>query len=93
MSEATVCRTVKKVENALLQDKRFHVPGKKALHDGSLDLTVIVVDASEQRVERPQKTAPQLLRQEKVSHPERTNRDRSDLAKDSVRRGQCRSNP
>lgn len=29
VSEATVCRTVKKVEGALLQDKRFHLPGKK----------------------------------------------------------------
>ncbi len=57
VSEATVCRTVKKVENALLKDKRFHLPGKKALHDGSLDLTVIVVDASEQRIERPQKNS------------------------------------
>ncbi len=57
VSEATVCRTVKKVESALLKDKRFHLPGKKALHDGSLDLTVIVVDASEQRVERPQKNS------------------------------------
>ncbi len=57
VSEATVCRTVKKVEKALLKDQRFHVPGKKALHDGSLDLTVIVVDASEQRVERPQKNS------------------------------------
>ncbi len=57
VSEATVCRTVKKVENILLNDKRFHLPGKKALHDGSLDLTVIVVDASEQRIERPQKNS------------------------------------
>ena len=53
----TVCRTVKKVESALLKDKRFHLPGKKALNDGSLDLTVIVVDASEQRIERPQKNS------------------------------------
>jgi hypothetical protein len=57
VSEATVCRTVKKVEGALLKDQRFHLPGKKALHDGSLDLTVIVVDASEQRIERPQKNS------------------------------------
>jgi len=57
VSEATVCRTVKKVEGALLKDTRFHLPGKKALHDGSLDLTVVVVDASEQRIERPKKTA------------------------------------
>lgn len=57
VSEATVCRTVKKVESALLKDKRFHLPGKKALHNGSLDLTVIVVDASEQRIERPEKNS------------------------------------
>jgi hypothetical protein len=57
VSEATVCRTVQKVEAALLGDKRFHLPGKKVLHDGSLELTVIVVDASEQRIERPQKNS------------------------------------
>jgi hypothetical protein len=57
VSEATVCRTIKQVETALLADKRFHVPGKKALHDGSLELRVIVVDASEQRIERPQKNS------------------------------------
>jgi hypothetical protein len=61
VSEATACRTIKAVENILIQDKRFHVPGKKVLHDGSLDLTVIVVDASEQRVERPQKNSDEAI--------------------------------
>jgi len=79
VSEATVCRTIKEVESALLGDKRFHLPGKKALQDGSLqdgslDLTVIVVDASEQRIERPQKNSagstPVLLRQEEMPYPE-----------------------
>lgn len=60
VSEATACRTIQAVENVLIQDKRFHVPGKKVLHDGSLDLTVIVVDASEQRVERPQKNSGEV---------------------------------
>ncbi len=69
VSEATVCRTVKKVESALLKDKRFHLPGKKALHDGSLDLTVIVVDASEQRVERPQKNSATATRARKSATP------------------------
>lgn len=54
--EATVCRTIKKVEKLLLADQRFHLPGKKVLHDGSLELTVLVVDASEQRRGR-QRTA------------------------------------
>ena len=57
VSEATVSRTVREVEHVLLKDKRFHLPGKKVLHDGSLELAVIVVDASEQRIERPQKNS------------------------------------
>jgi len=57
VSEATVCRTVRAVEAALLGDERFHLPGKKALYDGSLKLDVVVVDASEQRIERPQKNS------------------------------------
>jgi hypothetical protein len=57
VSEATACRTIKTVENVLLHDKRFHLPGKKALHDGSCELTVVVLDATEQRVERPQKNS------------------------------------
>lgn len=57
VSEATVSRTVREIEEVLLSDKRFHLPGKKALHDGSLELTVLVVDATEQRIERPQKNS------------------------------------
>lgn len=55
VSEATVCRTIQSVEEILLQDSRFHLPGKKALYDTSLKFTVLVVDASEVRIERPQK--------------------------------------
>ncbi len=69
VSEATVCRTIKQVERALLKDQRFHLPGKKVLHDGSLDLTVIVVDASEQRVERPQKNSVGVIRASKNAIP------------------------
>lgn len=57
VSEATVCRTVKKVENALLKDERFHLPGKKALRANEGEWSVLVVDATEQRIERPQKNS------------------------------------
>ena len=30
VSESTVCRTIKKVENALIRSKQFHLPGRKA---------------------------------------------------------------
>lgn len=73
VSEATVCRTVHKVERVLLQDKRFHLPGKKALREGSLDLTVVVVDATEQRVERPQKNSGASTRARRSATPRRGN--------------------
>ncbi len=73
VSEATVCRTVKRIESALLQDQRFHLPGKKVLHDGSLDLTVIVVDASEQRIERPQKNSVAATPARKSATPRKDN--------------------
>ncbi len=57
VSEATVCRTVKKIENALLKDERFHLPGKKALRASDVEWNVLIVDASEQRIERPQKNS------------------------------------
>jgi hypothetical protein len=31
VSEATVCRTIKKVENVLIKSGQFHLPGKKSL--------------------------------------------------------------
>ena len=57
VSEATVCRTVRKIEEALLRDERFHLPGKKALRGADVEWSVLVVDASEQRIERPQKNS------------------------------------
>ncbi len=73
VSEATVCRTVRQVEDVLLQDKRFHLPGKKALREGSLDLTVVVVDATEQRIERPQKNSAVSTRARRSATPRRGN--------------------
>jgi hypothetical protein len=73
MSEATVCRIVRKVEGVLFKDERFHLPGKKALHNGSLDLSVIVVDASEVRIERPQKNSASSTRARKSATHSRDN--------------------
>ena len=55
VSESTVCRTIKKVENALIQSKQFHLPGKKALQPSDAILEIILVDATEQPIERPKK--------------------------------------
>lgn len=55
VSEATVCRTIHKVEDALLRSKKFRLPGKKALQPSDTVFEVILVDVSEQPVERPKK--------------------------------------
>jgi len=55
VSEATVCRTIQKVENALIQSRQFHLPGKKALQSSDTVLEIVLVDATEQPIERPKK--------------------------------------
>jgi len=55
ISEATVCRTIHKVEDALVRSKKFRLPGKKALQPSDTLFEVVLVDVSEQPIERPKK--------------------------------------
>ena len=55
VSEATVCRTIRKIENVLIKSKQFHLPGKKALRPSETVIEIVLVDATEQPIERPQK--------------------------------------
>jgi len=55
VSEATVCRTIRKVEDALVRSKKFRLPGKKVLQSSDTVFEVVLVDVSEQPVERPKK--------------------------------------
>ncbi len=57
VSEATVCRTLVKIENVLIQSGQFHLPGKNALLHPDNDLDVVVLDATECAVERPKKNS------------------------------------
>ena len=55
VSEATVCRSIRQTESILIQDKRFHLPGKKALLQSDTQFEVVLVDATECPCERPKK--------------------------------------
>ena len=55
VDEATVRRTIERVENALIKSGKFSLPGRKALRD-SVELEVVVVDLAESPVERPKKS-------------------------------------
>lgn len=56
VSEATVCRTIQKVENALMQSGQFRLPGRKALQASDTLIEVILIDGTEQPIERPKKS-------------------------------------
>jgi hypothetical protein len=55
VSESTVCRTVKAFEDILIKDKRFHLPGKKALRENQTHFEIVLIDATECPCERPKK--------------------------------------
>ena len=56
VSEATVCRTIQKVEDTLMKSGEFRLPGKKKLQESETIIEVIVVDVTEQPIERPKKS-------------------------------------
>ena len=56
ISEATVCRTINKVEDALMCSGEFPLPGKKVLQPSDTLIEVVLVDVSEQPIERPKKS-------------------------------------
>ena len=55
VSESTVCRLVKKVENHLMASGEFRLPGKKQVYQNAYEWKVLVVDVAETPIERPKK--------------------------------------
>ena len=55
LSESQIFRIVKWVENVLIKDGTFSLPGKKALIESSIEYEVIQIDATESPVERPKR--------------------------------------
>ena len=56
VSELTVCRTIQKVENVLMKSGEFRLPGRKALEPSDTLIEVVLIDATEQPIERPKKS-------------------------------------
>jgi Helix-turn-helix of DDE superfamily endonuclease len=57
ISESRVCEIIKEMESILIKDKRFHLPGKKALLKADNAFEVVLVDVTESPVERPKKNS------------------------------------
>jgi hypothetical protein len=55
VSESSAFRISRWVEDTLIKDKLFALPGRKALLKSDLQIEVVLIDASESPVERPKK--------------------------------------
>jgi Helix-turn-helix of DDE superfamily endonuclease len=55
VSESSCYKTCKWVEDTLIKNEKFRLPGKKALLRNNTHLEVILIDATETPIERPKK--------------------------------------
>jgi hypothetical protein len=56
ISESNCYYTIRFVENTLIKSGEFNLPGRKALLKSDVEYEVILVDATENHVERPKKS-------------------------------------
>ena len=55
INESNMYRTIKWVEDTLIKDGTFSLPGRKALLKSDVEFEVILIDATETPIERPKK--------------------------------------
>lgn len=69
VSESTICRTVHRIENALMQSGQFRLPGKKRLLKGfGSRPEVVVMDVTETPIERPKRKQKRFYSGKKKQH-------------------------
>lgn len=74
VDESNIFRTIKWVEEVLVKDGTFSLPGRKAFLKSDAGYDVVLIDATETPIERPKKTTPLLFREKETAHAENTSR-------------------
>ncbi len=67
IAESNIYRGIKWVEDTLIRDGTFSLPGRKAPLKSDMEYEVILVDATESPVERPKKSKDGTIRGRKSS--------------------------
>jgi len=67
LSESACYRNIRWVEDTLIKDGRFSLPGKKALLTGDVDYDVVLIDATESPIERPKKNKSTFILEKRGS--------------------------
>jgi hypothetical protein len=55
VSESNIFRIIRWVEDTLIKDRTFSLPGRKALLKSDMEFEVVLIDATETPVERPKR--------------------------------------
>ena len=61
-------RNIREIEDTLIQSKVLSLAGRKALLKSQMHDEVVLVDATETPIQRPQKTEELLFRKEKAAY-------------------------
>lgn len=69
VSESTAYRTIRRCEHVLIKSGAFTLPGKRALLQQERAYEVVLIDATETPVERPQKNNGGIIRARKSVTP------------------------
>ena len=65
IAESNIYRGIKWVEDTLIQDGTFSLPGRKVALKNDMEYEVILVDATESPIERPQKSKDNTIPERK----------------------------
>ncbi|KEI35370.1 mobile element protein ISFw6 [Francisella sp. W12-1067] len=68
LSESACYRNIRWVEDTLIKDGQFSLPGRKALLKSDVDYEVVLIDATETPIERPKKTKKLLFWQKEAAY-------------------------
>jgi hypothetical protein len=63
-----VYKTLRWIEDTLIQSRVFSLAGRKARLKSDMNDEVVLVDATETPIQRPQKTEMLLFRKERAAH-------------------------
>lgn len=72
ISESTCYRNIRWVEDTLIKDGQFSLPGRKALLKSDVEYEIVLIDATETAIERPKKTKAFLFRQKEATYTKNT---------------------
>lgn len=68
IAESNIYRGIKWVEDTLIRDGTFSLPGRKAPLTSDMEYEVVLIDATESPIERPKKAKAVLFREEKEAY-------------------------